>query len=216
MKLIIAVVASGLLTAAEALVLNGDLERADPTAATRPLGWDQPDGLGIQWLTAPGDGHGKALRFDSAISEKRMVAQWKQVDITMWDIPNASDDVVGSTYGLSLYSQAFPIVADQAYKVVLDHRGVGGGKVWVRGYVEKKGRQSRVYEAVAETPPSAEWRTITYVFHPTRAHAKAPGLAVATTMKVMLYAYWPAGESWFDNVRVVPATAEELAAELAR
>jgi hypothetical protein len=35
-------------------------------------------------------------------------------------------------------------------------------------------------------------------------------------MKVMLYAYWPAGESWFDNVRVVAATAEELEAEPAR
>ena len=37
-----------------------------------------------------------------------------------------------------------------------------------------------------------------------------------TEVKVMLYAYWPAAESWFDDVVLRPASAEELATEDAR
>ena len=28
-------------------------------------------------------------------------------------------------------------------------------------------------------------------------------------MKVMLYAYWPPGIYWFDNLRIIPVTNEE-------
>ena len=50
-------------------------------------------------------------------------------------------------------------------------------------------------------------------FHPTKPH---PPIQPPTEVKVMLYAYWPAGESWFDDVKLRPASAEELATEDAR
>ena len=49
--LIFSVVSS--IHAAEPLVLNGDLEKADPADATQPLGWDKTDGLGVQWASYP-------------------------------------------------------------------------------------------------------------------------------------------------------------------
>jgi len=214
--ILLALGASAALSAADPLVVNGELETADPTDATRALSWDRPDGLGIQWLTAPGSEHGRALRFDTNVTEQQMMAQWQKMGITDWTIPAASNEPVGATYGLSLYSATFAITAGQPYKVLVDHCGEGGGKIWVRGYVEKKGRKGRVYEAVAETSPSRDWRAITYVFHPTKTHPKAPNQPKPTEMKVMLFAYWPAGVSWFDNIRVETATEEELALEEAR
>lgn len=211
--LMLAAVAS----AAEPLVRNGDFESPDPTDATRPLGWGRPDGLGVRWAEAPssadGKTSGKAMRFDTAVSEKAMVASWKAQGITEWDVPDASGGPIGATYGLSLYSDPFPIVQGQPYAIEVRHRGVGGGKIWVRGYVRSGDKLKRVYEAQTELKPSADWVQVVYAFHPTKAH---PPIPPPTEMKVMLYAYWPAGESWFDDVRLRPASAEELATEDAR
>jgi hypothetical protein len=200
-----------LLPAAEPLVLNGGFETADPTDATRPLGWGRPDGLGISWREAPGGG--KAMRFDTAVSEKDMVARWKAVGITEWDVPDASGGPIGATYGLSLYSDPIQIVKDQPYAIEVRHCGVGGGKIWVRGYVRNGDKLKRVYEAQTELKPSADWVQAVYAFHPTKPR---PPIQPPTEVKVMLYAYWPAGESWFDDVRLRPASAEELATEEAR
>jgi hypothetical protein len=40
------------------------------------------------------------------------------------------------------------------------------------------------------------------VFSPTRVRPEV------TEMRVMLYAYWPPGVYWFDNVRIEPAADE--------
>jgi hypothetical protein len=125
-------------------------------------------------------------------------------------VPNASKDPIGATYGLSLYSDAIPIIADTPYLVSVRHRGPGGGKIWVRGYAQKGESLKRVYEAQTELPSAAEWRETTYAFHPTRHTPRV------TVMKVMLFAYWPAAESWFDDVGLRVATPAELAAEDAR
>lgn len=186
------------------LVLNGDLDLADPADAQRPLGWERPDGLGVRWEAAPaeaGTGHGKALRLDTAITEIGMMEQWKKVGITAWNIPNATTDPVAASYGLSIYSQAFPIAKERSYRVSVAYHGAGGAKVWVRGYgeltrpdgIEKR----RLYEAVAEVTASPKgWTVTTHDFNPTQHTPKV------TEMKVMLFAYWPPGVSWFDDVRV--------------
>lgn len=183
--------------AAEPLVLNGDLEKADPKDPARPLGWQQPDGLGAQWLAAPGEGHGKAIRLDTAITEQDMIAQWTKVGLSEWIFPNPAKDPIAATYGLSFYSDAFPIEAGKRYRVMVAYRGSGGAKVWVRGYGLKAGKERRLYEAQGACPESPDgWKDYTHEFHPTK------NTPAVTTMKVMLYAYWPPGPSWFDDVRV--------------
>ncbi len=195
------------------LVVNGGLDQADPADARRPLGWERPDGLGVRWEDAPapaGAGHGKALRLDTAVSEIGMMEQWKKVGITAWNIPNATADPVAATYGLSIYSQAFPITKGRSYRVSVAYHGAGGAKVWVRGYgeltrpegVEKR----RLYEAVAEVTASPQgWTVTAHDFAPTKHTPKV------TEMKVMLFAYWPPGVSWFDDVRVVELPEEAQA-----
>ncbi|MDP6353694.1 MAG: hypothetical protein QF473_01235 [Planctomycetota bacterium] len=190
------------------IVKNGGFEKVDPKDATRPVSWDPPDGLGVQWLDAPkgkdGGKNGKAMRLDTSITEKKLVEQWKKKGITKWDIPKPSNGAVAATYGLSYYSAPFPIEKGQAYRVLFDFHGKGGAKLWVRGYGEIKGQMRRRYEAVVHCRTKGkEWTHFSQVFHPTKHRPRV------TEMKVMLYAYWPPGIYWFDNVRIIPVTNEE-------
>jgi hypothetical protein len=199
------------LSGAENLIRNGGFEEADPANAQQPLAWGRIDGLGVRWLTAPAPGgSGKAMRFDTSVSELAMVASWKSQGISEWDIPGASQGPVGATYGLSLYSDPVAIRKEQAYAICVRHRGPGGGKIWVRGYTKRGETLKRVYEAQTELKPSDDWVQTVYAFHPTRHTPQV------TEMKVMLYAYWPAAESWFDDVVLREATDAELATEDAR
>jgi hypothetical protein len=192
------------------LVVNGDFSRPDATDANRPLGWARPDGLGVSWKeppgAAPGDVHGKAIIMDTAVSEKRMMEHWAEVGITDWNIPKASGDPVAATYGLSYYSQAFPIEPGKAYRVSVAFHGAGA-KIWVRGYgLLTHGdvtESRRLYEAVAElTPCDHGWAITTHDFNPTKHTPKV------TEMKVMLFGYWPPGVKWFQDIKVQALSAD--------
>ena len=112
------------LDAAEPLVVNGDFSQVDPTDARIPLGWERPDGLAVQWTDGPeaADGKaptGKAIRMDTSLSEHDVVAQFTKVGLTQWVFPNPTGDAIAATYGLSLYSQAMPVVADTTYRITV-------------------------------------------------------------------------------------------------
>ena len=138
------------------------------------------------------------------------MARWAATGITEWNIPDASKGPVGATYGLSLYSDGIPIQGAKPYMVEVRHRGPGGGKIWVRGYTQRGEALKRIYEAQTDLPTAATWTTTSYAFHPTRHTPKV------TEVKIMLFAYWPAKESWFDDVVLREATAAEIEAEDAR
>ena len=195
------------------LVANGGFEKAEPGRADQPAAWDRLDGLGVQWVEAPeepgAESHGHAIRLDTAVSEKAMVEQWRRVGIRDWDIPNPANDPVAATYGLSFYSAAMPVVSGQAYRVTFDFKGAsGGGKLWVRGWGQFQGERRRRYETIVFCRvPDKNWHAFSQVFHPTRLRPEV------TEMKVMLYAYWPPGAYWFDNVRIEPVTPAEYERE---
>jgi len=211
------------------LVINGNLETADPEDPSRPLGWEKPDGLGVRWVKAPdetedklrGTGdvsgafnmlrtdhvhHGEAIRMDTGISEKKMVARWQDKGMTQWNIPNATDSAIAMTYGLSYYSDAFAIMSGRTYRLSFDLKcsAGGGAKVWVRGYGTLKGKERRLYETVVHCrTKDGQWATFSQDFHPTR---HTPDV---TKIRIMLYAYYPPGVYWFDNVAVEPVTLVE-------
>jgi hypothetical protein len=181
------------------LVANGDFSQPDAMDANRPMGWARPDGLGVCWKQAP-VGTGKVIWMDTSVSEKQMMDHWAAVGITDWNIPKATGDPVAATYGLSYYSQAFPIEPGKAYRVSVAFHGAGA-KIWVRGYgLLTHGdvtESRRLYEAVAElTPSGSGWAVTTHDFNPTKHTPKV------TEMKVMLFGYWPAGVKWFKDVAV--------------
>lgn len=185
------------------ILTNGDFEKADVRAPAQPAGWQRPDGLGIQWANGPsdagGNSPGKAIRMNTAVSEKAMMAQWQAAGISEWNIPKPTDEPVAGSYGLSFYSDALPVVSGRVYRLMFNFRGGGGAKVWVRGYRIWHGEKRRHWEVIVNCPASPnQWTEISQDFNPTR---RTPEV---TEMKVMLYAYWPPGVYWFDNVRLIP------------
>lgn len=187
------------LGAAEPLVVNGNFSQVDPTDARVPLGWERPDGLAIQWTSGPDNADGKAIRMDTSLSEREVVAQFIKVGLNQWVFPDPSGDTIAATYGLSLYSLAMPVVANTDYRITVRYRGSGGAKVWVRGYGMKGDKERRLYESVGACPAADKvWGEFTQDFNPTK---HTPGV---TSMKVMLFAYWPPGVSWFDDVLLEP------------
>jgi hypothetical protein len=191
-------------------VANGTFDAADPERPAKPLAWDLPDGLGIQWTNAPagadGIDRGKAIRMDTRVSERDMVASWRRAGLDQWDIPNAAPDPVAATYGLSYYSIPIPATTNHRYRIAFDVYAPGGGaKVWVRGYAPTRdGTLRRSYETVVHCRPKPnEWCHEERVFSPAKSRADIREL------RVMLYAYWPAGVYWFDNVRLEAVAPEE-------
>jgi hypothetical protein len=185
------------------LVPNGGFEIADEKDPAKPAGWYKPDGLGVQWTNDPASAaHGKCIRMDTSVSEKAMVEQWKKMGLTnFWDIPKPAGSAVAETYGLSYYSDAIPVQSGQVYRVWFDFKGKGGGKVWIRCYGFFEGEVRRRYEKVVPCEGRGnEWTSQSAIFHPSRQRPDV------TTMKVMLYAYYPPGVYWFDNIRIEPIT----------
>ena len=191
------------LGASTNLVVNGSFEAADPADPRRPLGGALPDGRGVRW--EPGGAGGRASWMDTSISEVEMVRRWRETGLTnTWNIPKPADNAIADTYGLSYYSEPFPVVSGQVYRVRCDIRGKGGVKVWVRGYGHYRGRWTRRYEAVLNAQGSADgWTHNTLEFNPTR---RRPDV---TEMRVMLYAYYPPARYGFDNVVVEPVVEDE-------
>jgi hypothetical protein len=97
------------------------------------------------------------------------------------------------------------VAAGQAYRVSFDFQGPSeGAKVWVRGYGEFKGEKRRRYEKVVTCRTDrAGWNHFSAVLNPTQHRPEV------TEMKVMLYAFYPPGIYWFDNVRIEAISPEE-------
>jgi hypothetical protein len=196
-----ALLLAGASRAGTNLVRNGDFETADPARPGAPLGWDRPDGLGVQWADA-GEGRGRAIRMDTRVPERDMNASWTRAGLTnAWFIPNAAGNAIADTYGLSFYSVSMPVASGTAYRVSCDVRGPAGAKIWVRGYGLHRGARTHRYDAVLPCRGGGDaWRTCELAFNPTQHRPEV------TEMRVMLYAYHPAGVYWFDNVKVEACT----------
>ena len=187
---------------AQSVLPNGDFEQADPAHPGKPAHWDLPDGLGVQWTDAPAVAgappHGKAIRIDTSVSEIDVVASYAKAGLTQWVFPHPQGNAIAETYGLSLYSEAVPIAPGKTYRVTFDYLAEKGtsGKLWFRAYGDVNGEKKRAYEGTIDCSGGPTWKQFTGVFHPTKYRPNV------TEFKIMLFAYYPAGVAWFDNIKV--------------
>jgi hypothetical protein len=196
---------AGLMIASRAqeVLPNGDFEKADFMHPGKPLHWEQPDGLGVQWTDAPdvpgAPPHGKAIRMDTSQSEAAMVESYKKAGLTQWMFPKPSGDAIAGSYGLSLYSDPIKAELGKVYKVTFDYYSEQGvaAKLWCRAYADVNGQKKRVYEGTIECGGGQGWQHISGEFHPTKHRPNV------TEFKIMLYAFYPPGVAWFENVHVV-------------
>jgi hypothetical protein len=183
----------------QSVLPNGDFEQGDASHPGKPTHWDLPDGLGVQWTEAPNrpgaPPHGKAIRMDTSQTETAMVASYAKAGLTQWIFPHPAGNAIAETYGLSLYSEA---ARGKTYRVTFDYLSEKGtaGKLWFRAYADVNGERKRVHEGTVDCDSKGAWKEFTGLFHPTRYRPDA------AEFRIMLYAYYPAGVAWFDNVRV--------------
>jgi hypothetical protein len=172
---------------------------ADPARSGAPLGWDLPDGLGVQWANAP-SGHGRAIRMDTRVSE---IADERPLDAG-----RPHERLVHSACSRQchrrnlraelLFRSRLPVASGVTYRVSADVWGACGRQdLGARLRICFAGSMTRRYETVLNCYGSGEaWRTCAQEFNPTRHRPEV------AEMRVMLFAYYPAGLYWFDNVRV--------------
>ena len=175
------------------------LSRRDPAHAGKALHWDLTDGLGVQWTNAPGAGHGKAIRMDTSQTEKAMVASYTKAGLTQWVFPKPADNTIAETYGLSLYSEAMPVVAGKTYRVTFDYLAEKGtaGKLWFRAYANVNGEKKRVYEGTIDCGPDRAGGSSSAAFFTRRNTGPMWMNSRSCSSR-----FYPPGVAWFDNIRV--------------
>lgn len=203
------VTAGMILAAGTNLLPNGNFD-AGTVGAT---GWEQPDGLTSFWVDEPG--RGRVLKLDSRIDRKQALA-WMEQRKKQPDakppvpiIPKEPLQAIGGTEGVMLDSSFIPVKPGQNYKLTVDYRGKHRPFVWIKGFMfhplrktDTDGYQTRLEP---DQPSENEWRTFSIGFNPTARNPRV------NKMKVRVYAYWPIGEYYFDNIRVEEITPEEMA-----
>jgi hypothetical protein len=197
------------LAAAENLLPNGSFDDGDKTAAH----WEPANGLTTFYETEPG--HGRIVRLDTLVDRKQAM-DWAKAfaaDPTLpvpakKPIPPDSYGSIGGNEGVALDSELIDCVPGQNYKLTADVKGVGKPFVWIKGFLWHPARKAWVdgYQTRLEPPGAStnKWTTFSIGFNPT---ARSPRVA---KMKVRLYAYWPNGLYWFDNIRIEAITPEEM------
>lgn len=198
------------LLAGENLVLNGSFDDGAETAAH----WERADGLTSFFENEPG--RGRIVKMDTCVDRDQAIEWGKAFKADPTLKPPAKKPIdaksygsIGGNEGVMLDSELMDCKPGQDYKLTVDFRGDGKPFVWIKGFLEHPTRKVLVdgYQTRLEPlrPSKTEWRTFSIGFNPT---AKSPRI---TKMKVRLYAYWPNGLYYFDNVRVEAVTPAEMA-----
>jgi hypothetical protein len=196
------------------LVKNGDFEKGDAS----PEGWQKIDGL-TTFYAAEGQ-TGKGLKINTDVYHDEWVAWQKKVKdgAVAADAPpptptkGAKYDTVAGVYGVAYFSDPIPVQPGKAYKVSVSYRGMSGGiffpKLFIRGYGDVQGEKRVVYDAylaLRSKTQGQSWESNVRIIEIPK-DAKVP----VEFVRLMLYAYWPPGTYWFDNVslkEVAPGAA---------
>lgn len=189
--------ATGIVAPGPSLLKNGDFEKGtgwpENWEKTKAAGSDAKTQAGVQIETATGEAaHGRVLhmKMDKAAADAPgMMIISEPLAVTQ-----------GKTYHVSVE------VKSMAPAVILFVKGMGD-------YVAKNGKNSVLYEKKQESRlKKGEWGVMSFDFTPgyrglndaQRKVYEKRGIKVPTVNRIQieLFAYHPAGEVYFDNVRV--------------
>lgn len=190
------------------LVANGGFE----APGEQPRGWEKVDGL-TMFLRDEGPPHGRVLHVDTDVYESE-VRRWHErfkAGAPVAEAPKKSAtrgpkyDTIGGTYGVHNYSDPIPVTPGKTYRLEIDYRCKSGDfffpKLFFRGWAEVKGEDRIVYDgymSLRSMERTGEWK------HNCRLlTVPTPEEIVGRRIKylrLMIYAYWPPGDYYFDNV----------------
>lgn len=188
------------------LVKNGNFEKGQHS----PVHWERIDGLVSFWVEEPAP-FGKCILFDTDVYLNEWLAWQHELKAgTARPAPKKTPtrghkyNTVAGTYGMHLYSDDIPVEKGTSYVLSFDTKGLASGdfmfaKVFVKGYglVGGERRESyRAYKACRTKTEGKGWEHFERTFSPTK---RTPDVK---WMRVILYAHWPPGKYYFDNVRI--------------
>jgi hypothetical protein len=189
------------------LVVNGTLDAGEPY----PEHWERANGLSSFFVLE--EGRGRVVKLDSRLEKEqaRAFAMAFTKDHSLVPpapkiLPLNSYATIGAFDGVALDSELIPAIPGQWYMLSADVKGPGAPIVWIKGQFFVRERQFDGYQTrLIAHANSKGWSRTAIAFNPTEKSPKV------THFKVRLFAYWPNGVYFFDNLQVRPINAEELA-----
>jgi len=200
-------------TVGQELVANGGFEQGGKS----PAGWDRIDGLTTFW--SKGGASGKCLKINTDVYHDEWVAWRKKHSggARAEDAPTPTPtkgpkyNTVAGIYGVKYDSKPIPVTPGRAYKVSIRYKGRSTDfffpKLFIRGWGEVAGEKRVVYDAYLAlrcVEGSGKWKRGVRILE-IPADTQAPVEYVV----LKIYAYWPPGTYYFDDVsmkRVAPGT----------
>ncbi|MBE3069539.1 MAG: hypothetical protein IMZ66_04810 [Planctomycetes bacterium] len=191
------------------LVKNGGFE----TGAKSPDGWQRLDGLTTFW--AAGGQSGKCLKVNTDVYHDEWVAWQKKykAGAKAEDAPQptatsgAKYDTVAGIYGVAYDSAPIPVVPGKTYKVSIAYKGASTDfffpKVFIRGWGDVQGEKRVVYDAYLALRCAKEGKEWEAASRLCEIPTDTPSKIEYVVLKV--YAYWPPGTFYFDNVSLKEA-----------
>ncbi|MBM3335673.1 hypothetical protein FJY63_13520 [Candidatus Sumerlaeota bacterium] len=216
------------------LVKNGGFELGDKWPAGWLIRWPRKelprlsdihalDGLTLFW-DATKRPSGKCIRMDTDVDQKevhkRMIELLANPDSPPWPkTPTRPPkyDTVGGLEGVGLWSEPIAVEKGKIYRMSVECMGRMEGiffpKMFVHGYgmaktitgTMEKRELYNTYLACRVTTPGM-WCRFEQTFCPTD---QTPSV---TEIRVKIYAYWPVGIYYWDNVAIVEVPETEAAA----
>ena len=193
----------------ENLLENGSFDKGKKT----PDNWEPANGLTSFYINE--EGRGRIVKMDSRISRKQALDWMKQVKANPNETPpepviSKNDlDSIASNEGVWLDSGFINVKPGQNYRLSVDFKGPASPIIWIKGFmfhpVRKDYADAYQTRLVPENPDKEKWKTFSVGFNPTERTPKVEKI------KVRIYAFWPPGIYYFDNVRVEEITPEEMA-----
>jgi len=123
-------------------------------------------------------------------------------------------DTVGGLDGVHYRSEYIKCEPGAIYRFSVDARNEGKGepRVFIKGFFDQKMKTANGVEVVRRNsyrapmildPCGEQWRRYVRLFHPSRSKSTLGAKPLPTEyIQVQLYAYWPVGNYYFDNVRI--------------
>jgi hypothetical protein len=216
------------------LVKNGGFEEGDKC----PAGWliryarvdlseltdiHALDHLTIFWDTTHSP-TGKCIKMDSDVNQKEVHRRMEELianpDAPFWPKTPTKPpkyDTAAGLEGVSFWSDPIPVEKGKMYRMSVDCMGRMEGiffpKMFVRGFgmmKDPKGQivKRKLYDTYVScrVPGPGQWGHFTQTFSPTE---RTPAVA---EIRVMLFAYWPPGLYYWDNVEIAEVPEAEAAA----
>jgi len=191
---------------------NGSFEAG---SGERPLGWQRIDGLTSFWVQDPtGSGRGKVIKMDTRVLQSQASRWWERwrAGAAASDAPEPVFakppyyDAVAGLHGVHFYSDFYRVEPNRRYWIVADVCGRSGKfvfpKVFIKGYAvvaggvrERAAERREVWNTYVACRGLAnhKWKHFCQEFVPP---------AGVRWIRVVLYAHWPPGVYYWDNVWV--------------